>query len=196
LLGSSSVAIPATIAGFASFLFYLVLNKSIPLLGTIWVLVLAYSYRIAVSYRIGYSATLQVRTELEESAATSGAGRLESFRRILLPLLLPTIAAVWIQLFILGAHEFAIPAMGLATPTNRPLSYYLYGKINPTEAQIYAPNQGAAMALIFSLMVFAVGYGFRWFLARRSYARVAGSRRDIAAVAVVAGSGASPAAPI
>ena len=73
IFASSSVAIPATIAGFASFLFYLVINRSVPLLGTIWVLVLAYSYRIAVSYRVSYSATLQISPELEESAAASGS---------------------------------------------------------------------------------------------------------------------------
>lgn len=178
IFASSSVAIPATIAGFASFLFYLVINRSVPLLGTIWVLVLAYSYRIAVSYRVSYSATLQISPELEESAAASGASRLTTFRRVLVPLLLPTTMAVWIQLFILGAHEFAIPAMGLATPKNMPLSYYLYAKINPQAAQDYAPNEGAAMALLFTLFVFTIGYGFRWLSNRRSVARVTGARRE------------------
>ena len=183
LLASSSVAIPATIAGFASFLFYLVINRQVPLLGTIWVLVLAYSYRIAVSYRVSFSGILQISPELEESAAASGASRLSTFRRILLPLLLPTTMAVWIQLFILGAHEFAIPAMGLATPRNQPLSFYLYAKIDPTAAQDYAPNEGAAMALLFTLFVFVVGYGLRWIANRRAYTRVSGARRqDLAGV--------------
>ena len=97
---------------------------------------------------------------------------------ILVPLLLPTTMAVWIQLFILGAHEFTIPALGLATPKNMPLSYYLYAKINPQAAQDYAPNEGAAMALLFTLFVFAFGYGLRWMANRRSVARVTGARRE------------------
>lgn len=190
VFASSSVAIPATIAGFASFLFYLVINRQVPLLGTIWVLILAYSYRIAVSYRVSYSAVLQISPELEESAAASGASRLTTFRRILIPLLLPTTMAVWIQLFILGAHEFAIPALGLATPRNMPLSYYLYAKINPQAAQDYAPNEGAAMAVLFTLFVFTIGYGFRYLANRRSLARVAGQRReDLAAEAAAAAAG-------
>jgi iron(III) transport system permease protein len=178
VFASSSVAIPATIAGFATFLFYLVINRHVPLLGTIWVLVLAYAYRIAVSYRVSYSGVLQISPELEESAATSGASRISTFRRILVPLLLPTTAAVWIQLFILGTHEFAIPAMGLATPNNQPLAYYLYAKIDPRAAQDYAPNEGAAMALIFTLLIFTFGYGTRWYLNRRAYSRVVNERRE------------------
>ncbi|MFN8622111.1 MAG: ABC transporter permease subunit [Chloroflexota bacterium] len=193
---SSSVAIPAVIAGFACSLFYLVINKQVPLLGTIWVLVLAYAYRIAVSYRVSFSGILQISPELEESGAASGASRFLVFRRILLPLLLPTTIAVWIQLFILGAHEFTIPAMGLATPSNMPLSYYLYAKIDPRAAQDYAPNEGAAMALLFTVFVFALGYGMRWYANRRSVSRVAGGRRtDLAsqeAATVAAGPSAGP----
>ena len=192
LFASSSVAIPATIAGFASSLFYLVINRSVPLLGTIWVLVLAYSYRIAVSYRVSYSGILQISPELEESGATSGASRLTVFRRILLPLLVPTTLAVWIQLFILGAHEFSIPAMGLATPSNMPLSYYLYAKINPQAAQDFAPNEGAAMALLFTGFVFFVGYGLRAIANRRSLSRVAGARRDDLAAQEAAAVAAGP----
>jgi iron(III) transport system permease protein len=191
VFASSSVAIPATIAGFATFLFYLVINRHVPLLGTIWVLVLAYAYRIAVSYRVSYSGVLQISPELEESAATSGASRMNTFRRVLVPLLLPTTVAVWIQLFILGAHEFAIPAMGLATPSNQPLAYYLYAKIDPRAANDYAPNEGAAMALIFTLLIFGFGYGMRWYLNRRAYSRVVHERRDVA-TSVAAGVASPP----
>lgn len=36
---------------------------------------------------------------------------------------------------------------------------YLYGRINPESGQLYAPNKGAAMALIFTLMVVLASYG-------------------------------------
>ena len=170
LLASSSVAIPATIAGFSSFLLYLVINKWVPLSGTVLAMVLAYAYRVSISYRTSFSATLQIRKELEEAASSSGASRIQVFRRIVVPLLLPAVAAVWIQLFILGANEFTLPAF-LATPESRPLSTYVYAMINPRSAQLYAPDQGAAMALIFTLMVFVIGYGLQWLQGRRGIAQ-------------------------
>ncbi|MGB4137695.1 MAG: ABC transporter permease subunit, partial [Microbacterium sp.] len=170
LFASSSVAIPATIAGFATFLTFMVLNPVIPLAGTLIALILAYSYRVSIAYRTSYSATLQIKPELEEAALVSGASRFESFRRVIAPLLLPSAMAVWIQMFILGTNEFTLPAF-LATPATRPLSMYIYATINPRAAQLYAPDKGAAMALLFTLMVFAFGYGLQWLLARRAIGR-------------------------
>ncbi|MFC0680583.1 ABC transporter permease [Lysobacter korlensis] len=170
LFASSSVAIPAVIAGFAMFLTFMVINPVIPLAGTLAALVLAYSYRVSIAYRAGFSATLQIRKELEEAAVISGASRLEGFRRIVAPLLMPTVFAVWIQMFILGTNEFTLPAF-LATPESRPLSVYMYAMISPRSAQIYAPDQGAAMALIFTLLVFAIGYGLQWALSLRAIGR-------------------------
>lgn len=177
LFASSSVAIPATIAGFAMFLTFMVINPYIPIAGTLLALVIAYSYRVSIAYRSSYSATLQIRPELEEAALTSGASRFEGFRRIIAPLLMPTVMAVWIQMFILGTNEFTLPAF-LATPSSRPLSMYIYAMINPRSAQLYAPDQGAAMALIFTLMVFAIGYGLQWALSRRAIGR---ARKPVAA---------------
>lgn len=161
LFASSSVAIPAVIAGFAMFLTFMVINPVIPLAGTVVALIIAYSYRVSIAYRAGYSATLQIRMELEEAALVSGASPLEGFRRIVAPLLMPTVFAVWIQMFILGTNEFTLPAF-LATPESRPLSVYMYAMISPRSAQLYQPDQGAAMALIFTLLVFAIGYGLQW----------------------------------
>jgi iron(III) transport system permease protein len=182
ILASSSIAIPTVIVGFSSFLFYLVINRWVPLIGTLLVLILAYSYRVSVSYRVSSSAVNQISPELEESAAASGASRLATFRRIVVPLLLPTSAAVWIQLFILCAHEFTLPAF-LATPETRPLSWYLFARIDPGAAQLYAPNQGAAMALLFTLFVFIFAFGLRWLIGRRSFARTTvGAARPVGEV--------------
>ncbi|WP_127792267.1 iron ABC transporter permease [Agromyces sp. LHK192] len=194
LFASSSVAIPAVIAGFAMFLTFLVINPVIPIAGTIAALVIAYSYRVSIAYRSGYSATLQIRRELEEAAQISGASRFEGFRRIVAPLLMPTVFAVWIQMFILGTNEFTLPAF-LATPETRPLSVYMYAMINPRSAQLYAPDQGAAMALIFTLLVFVIGYGLQWAVSLRAIGRARRRSRlaDVAAVPGPAGGAAAAA---
>ena len=180
LVASASVAIPAVVAGFAAFMLYLVMNRYVALSGTIWALVLTYAYRMSIAYRTNLSATLQIKRELEEAAAASGASRIATFRRIVLPLLLPSMAAIWIQLFILGANEFTLAAF-LATPSSRPLSMYVYSRINPDAAQLYAPNQGAAMALIFTALVLVLGYGMQFALSRRAIARTGRANKPLAA---------------
>ncbi|GAA1055411.1 ABC transporter permease [Agromyces luteolus] len=190
LFASSSVAIPAVIAGFAMFLTFMVINPVIPLVGTIAALAIAYSYRVSIAYRAGFSATLQIRKELEEAALISGASRLEGFRRIVAPLLAPTVFAVWIQMFILGTNEFTLPAF-LATPESRPLSVYMYAMINPRSAQLYAPDQGAAMALIFTLLVFAIGYGLQWLVSLRAIGRASRRGRVVASATDALGAAAA-----
>lgn len=170
LFASSSMAIPATIAGFAMFLTFMVINPLIPLAGTLIALIVAYSYRVSIAYRTSHSATLQIKPELEEAALVSGASRFATFRRVVAPLLLPSAMAVWIQMFILATNEFTLPAF-LATPGSRPLSMYIYSMISPRAAQLYSPDEGAAMALLFTLMVFLIGYGTQWMLSYRAIGR-------------------------
>ena len=86
-----SVGIPAVIAGLGVMLLYL--SLPIGLYGTVWILVIAYSYRFATTTRLARAGFLQIHKELEEASAASGARWLATQRRILLPLMLPALAA-------------------------------------------------------------------------------------------------------
>lgn len=167
LLASSSLAIPGAIAGFSALMLYMVTNPTLHLQGTIWILIMTYAYRMAVAYRTSTAAVLQVSSSLEESAAVSGASRFQVLRMVVMPLILPTAAVAWIGSVILNAQEFTLPAF-LATPSTRPLSFYLYSRINPGSGQLYAPEQGAATALIFIVLVFIVGYLLQRAVGRRT----------------------------
>jgi iron(III) transport system permease protein len=169
LLASSSIAIPEVIAGFTAFMLYLVINRWVPLSGTIFALILANSYRLAVPYRTAYSGIMQIGAELEEAASSSGASRLAAFRRVVLPLIAPTVLAVWIQLFIVAATDFTLAAF-LSNAQTQPLSMYLYDRINVTSGE-YVPSQGAAMALIFTILVAALWYGLTALLGRYALGR-------------------------
>jgi iron(III) transport system permease protein len=169
LLASSSIAIPEVIAGFTAFMLYLVINRWVPLSGTIFALILANSYRLAVPYRTAYSGIMQIGAELEEAASASGASRLAAFRRVVLPLIAPTVLAVWIQLFIVAATDFTLAAF-LSNAQTQPLSIYLYDRINVTSGE-YVPSQGAAMALIFTILVAALWYGLTALLGRYAWSR-------------------------
>ena len=66
-----SIGIPSVIAGLAVMLLYL--SLPIGVYGTIWILVIAYSYRFAVTTRIVRAGLMQIHRELEEASAASGA---------------------------------------------------------------------------------------------------------------------------
>lgn len=90
-LGVLPVAIPGLVYGIGLLWVYL----RTPVYGTIWILLLAFiakflPYGIVVSR----SGILQVHPELEQSARVSGASALTSLRKIMLPLVQPTLVAI------------------------------------------------------------------------------------------------------
>ena len=112
LFTSSSLAIPAVVAAFAFFIFYLWVNRIVPswlpLHGTIVVLILAYAFRMALAYRLQRAGVTQIARELEEVSATSGASSVTTFRRVLLPLVAPSIFGAWLILFLIAFREFTL----------------------------------------------------------------------------------------
>lgn len=137
-----SVGIPSVIAALAVMLVFLTLP--IGLYGTVAILVLAYSYRLSVSTRLARAGLMQIHRELEEASAASGARWLTSQRRILLPLLAPSLLAGFILLFITGVREFTIPLV-LYGQGNIVLSVLLW--------QLFQGGQGAMAAALSSIII-------------------------------------------
>jgi iron(III) transport system permease protein len=102
-----SIGIPSVIAGLATMMLYL--TVPVPIYGTIWILVLAYSYRLAVATRVSRSGLAQLDRSLEEASAVSGARWLTTFRRVVAPLMLPSLTASFVLLFVVGMREFTLP---------------------------------------------------------------------------------------
>jgi iron(III) transport system permease protein len=138
----------------------LYLSLPIGLYGTVGILVIAYSYRFATTTRLARAGFLQIHKELEEASAASGARWLATQRRILLPLMLPALAAGFILLFIVGVREFTIPLV-LYSPDNVVLSVLLW--------QLFLSGQPAPSAALASIIV-AVALPVI-FVARRTFAR-------------------------
>jgi iron(III) transport system permease protein len=153
-----SVGIPAVIAGLGVMLLYL--SLPIGLYGTVWILVLAYSYRFATTTRLARAGFLQIHRELEEASATSGARWLATQRRVLVPLMLPALSAGFILLFIVGVREFTIPLV-LYSQDNVVLSVLLW--------QLFQSGQAAASAALASIIIAVVLPVV--FIARRLLAR-------------------------
>jgi len=110
---SSSIAIPAVVAANAFLLFYLRANRAVPswlpLYGTVLVLVLVYAYRMAVAYRINRAGLLQLGRELEDASWVSGASPVQTFWRVVVPLVKPSLLAAWVLLFLVAFREFTLP---------------------------------------------------------------------------------------
>ena len=86
------IAIPGVVVGIS--LIWVYLTLPIPIYATKWILLVAYFTRfIPYGVRLSYVGQSQIHPELEEASAASGAGWLQTFRRITLVLLAPTMFA-------------------------------------------------------------------------------------------------------
>lgn len=144
-LSVMSVGIPAVIVGLAVMMLYL--SVPIGVYGTVWILVIAYSYRFATTTRLARAAFLQIHKELEEASALSGARWLTTQARILLPLILPALTSGFVLLFIIGVREFTIPLV-LYSPENVMLSVLLW--------QLFQSGQPALAAALGSIIIIVV----------------------------------------
>jgi iron(III) transport system permease protein len=99
------LVIPGLVLGVAMLDVYLRLSW-LPVYGTLWILFIAYLTRY-MPYGMRYSSTsmFQIGKELEESAMMSGAGWFQTFRRVVLPLLVPGFVAGWIYIFVVSFRE-------------------------------------------------------------------------------------------
>ena len=158
-LSFMSLGIPAVITGLAVMVLYL----SIPvgIYGTVWILVIAYSYRLAVSTRLSRSTIMQIHRELEEASEASGARWLTTQVRILLPLIMPGLVSAFLLLFIIGMREFTIPFV-LYSQDNVVMSVLIWQFFQGGE-----PGRSAALAILMIVMVLPLVMFARRFLVTR-----------------------------
>jgi iron(III) transport system permease protein len=158
-LSFMSLGIPAVITGLAVMVFYL--SVPIGIYGTVWILVIAYSYRLAVSTRLSRATIMQVHRELEEASAIFGASWLTTQRRILLPLIMPGLVSAFLLLFIIGMREFTIPFV-LYSQDNVVMSVLIWQFFQGGE-----PARSAALAILMIVMVLPlVVFARRYLVAR------------------------------
>ena len=98
---------PGIVMGIAILKMYLVLP--IPVYGTIWILVLAFTARyLPYGIRFSHSALLSLHKELEEGAMASGASFFQMVRHVVVPLIMPALLAGWIYIFLITFKELSI----------------------------------------------------------------------------------------
>ncbi|SOC41080.1 ABC transporter permease [Salinicoccus kekensis] len=107
----------------------------------------------------------RIPREMELAARASGAGRLASFRKILLPMALPGIASGTFIAFLGSLDNFGIPAF-LGIPGNiTVLSTYIYQQVIGFGTSSF--NNAAVLSVILGVMA-VVGLLIQWLFLRKS----------------------------
>ena len=100
------IVIPEIVLGVI--LIWVYLTLPIPIYGTIWVLLLAYITRfMPYGMRAASASMIQINKELEEASLASGGSWPQTFRKIILPLLMPGFVAGWIYISIISLSELS-----------------------------------------------------------------------------------------
>lgn len=109
-LAFSATAYPSMVLGLALIWFYL--SVPIPVYGTLWILILAYlTKRLPSSVRICSAVMTQIRKELEEASEICGARFLRTFRRVILPLLLPGLFVSFVSTLTITFKALSLPVL-------------------------------------------------------------------------------------
>jgi len=125
------------------------------LVGTAWLLPLAYLIRnLPVTGRALLAGFRQLDPALEEAAASLGAGRARTIRRIVLPALAPALAAGATLAFVTALGDFVTSIM-LYTYDTRPISLEILGSLRQGDVGVAAAYGVLLMAA--SAVVFALG---------------------------------------
>jgi iron(III) transport system permease protein len=100
------IAMPGIVLGVS--LIWVYLTLPIPIYGTIWVLLLAYITKfMPYGIRTASASMIQINKELEEASLASGGTWFQTFRKIILPLLMPGFVAGWIYISIISLRELS-----------------------------------------------------------------------------------------
>lgn len=115
-------SIPGILLGMALLWSLLLIHKVLPLYGTMYALAIAMTITgLPLSVQFIKSFLLQLSDELEEASRVSGASWFSTYRRILIPLLLPALTVVGLIDFIRAARNISTVIL-LATGQTRTLS--------------------------------------------------------------------------
>ena len=108
VLGVSLIWVYLTIPNLVRDYISLRASEAINIYGTIWVLLLAYITKfMPYGIRAASASMIQINKELEEASFASGGTWMQTFRKVILPLLMPGFTAGWIYISIIALRELS-----------------------------------------------------------------------------------------
>ncbi|HLN13288.1 MAG TPA: iron ABC transporter permease [bacterium] len=151
-------AIPGTVVALGMILAWL---RPIPIIGlrlydTFWIIFLAYIARfLAIGVRTVLAGLAQVQGTLEEAARISGAGPLQAFLDIVVPIIRPSLAAGWVLAFIPAVAELTLSIL-LFSVGNETLGVTIFGLNDEGKATLTA-----ALAFLVTMMLLVINLASR-----------------------------------
>ncbi len=158
-LGTAPLVFPGIVLGVGVMQFFL--HVPVGIYGTVWII----AWALVINYlpygvRYSYAGMIQLHRELEEAAAASGATPLTGFRRIVFPLLAPSLIAGWLFIFLLATRALSLPVL-LSGPSSQTMAVAMF--------DLWGNGQGpelAALGLMWSLSMTCIAVVF-YLVARR-----------------------------
>lgn len=159
------VWLPSMMPGVVVSLAYVILFLSVPFLrpfyGTLFILLVVTGLAtITVSTQMVKSALRQLGSELEEGSRSAGATWVSTMRRIVLPLIAPTIAVVGMLAFSNAARATGSVAL-LSNSYNRPLSVYQLNLMADDNLETASVVGVIILAITFGVGLVAILTAFR-----------------------------------
>jgi iron(III) transport system permease protein len=117
-LATVPIAVPSVVMGVGILYFYLVAPLPVHLYGTLAIMVIAF-VTITMPYAMRYivPGLAAIKDELEEAATSSGANWFQGFRRIFVPLLMPSLLAAFLYSMIVSFREISAAIFLYSTGT-------------------------------------------------------------------------------
>jgi len=130
------------------------------LVGTVWILPLAYLVRnLPITGRSLLAGFRQLDPSLAEAAASLGAGRVRTLLRITLPQLRPALAARAALAFVTALGDF-VTSIILYTFGSRPISMEILGSLRQSDVGV-AAAYGVVLMAVSGVVFFLAGDGRR-----------------------------------
>ena len=162
-------AVPNIVFAVAALLLTLfVIDKVIPIYGTVWALLLVFVIgNISYATRMTNSGLIQISRELDECASTCGANTGAVLISVLIPLLAPTLVYAWLWMALLAYRELTLAVL-LTSVENVTLPVFIWNTWT-------GGNSGIAAALALVLVVGLVPLiAIYWFAVQRRGAKLGG----------------------
>ena len=120
------------------------------LLGSFWILPIGYTIsRLPFAVRMLSAAILGINTNIEEAARSLGAGIFYTYRKVIIPLLMPTILSISALTFNILLSEYTLSAL-LYNINNKPLGIAL------SEGAMDGSPERTARTLVYVVILMAV----------------------------------------
>jgi iron(III) transport system permease protein len=174
-IATASLAVPGIVLaiGFLRVFKGVVVPGTDVLLTSTWVaIMLAYAVRrLPYALRSCMAALQQVHISLEEAAESVGANKINSIRRVLVPLMTGGILAGFVTSFITAAVELSATIMLVSADSQAPMSYGIYLYMQSVAGR----GPGAALGVL-AILVVAIGTYLSHRVVERTASRLAPSK--------------------